>query len=96
MFSKLDVNIFLEQVKYYKGKPSVHEEMTIKGCGSPCTLDNFVKVLAHVTPSDEDIKCDKRSLAFKIRRNKLPLPYGITKPIRDALDKEDKTRGTLQ
>ncbi|NP_001155147.1 venom acid phosphatase-like precursor [Nasonia vitripennis] len=91
-----DDGVYSVKVKYYKGKPSEHEEMTIKGCGSPCTLENFQKVLAHVTPSDEDIKCDKRSLASKITRNEINVASGIIKQIRDALDKENRTRGTLQ
>nr|ACA60733.1 venom acid phosphatase [Pteromalus puparum] len=88
--------VYSVKVKYYKGKPSEHKEMTIKGCGSPCTLENFRKVLAHVTPSDEDIRCDKRSLASKIAKNEIHVASGIIKQIRDALDKENKIRGTLQ
>lgn len=71
-------------------------EKPIAGCGGRCTLDKFIEVLADVIPSDEDIKCDKRSLRSKIEKNEIHVASGIITQIRSSLAKEDKTRGTLQ
>ena len=84
------------QAKYYKGIPSAHEELVIPGCGKKCTLDTFKEVLSNVIPSDEETRCDKRSLRDALEKGEIKVASGITTLILNAIKKEEKMRYVLQ
>ncbi|XP_025271240.1 venom acid phosphatase Acph-1-like isoform X3 [Camponotus floridanus] len=45
---------------YYRGIPSIFDELQIPGCEMLCPFDKFSYLIHDLIPSDEDIVCDKR------------------------------------
>lgn len=48
------------QVLYYRGIPSIIDELRIPGCETLCSFDKFLDLIKYCLPSDEEMVCDKR------------------------------------
>ncbi|XP_029165964.1 uncharacterized protein LOC114936816 [Nylanderia fulva] len=45
---------------YYRGIPSIIEELQIPGCEKLCVFHKFLNLIQDLIPSDEEMVCDKR------------------------------------
>ena len=77
------------QVKYYKGIPDEFVDLIIPNCEQNCTLDKFKTILKDVIPTDEDKKCDKRSLRNALEKNQIQVSERVRKLILDPIYQEE-------
>nr|AXY94713.1 venom acid phosphatase [Habrobracon hebetor] len=55
-----DKTEYYVRVQYYLGIPPVTVEQVIPGCTSPCPLSDFIRILGHLIPRDEELNCPKK------------------------------------
>ncbi|XP_012285660.1 venom acid phosphatase Acph-1 isoform X2 [Orussus abietinus] len=51
--------VYYVRVRYYKGIPAEVEDLLIPGCTMLCPLEKFLKLMRNVTPSDQELYCEK-------------------------------------
>ncbi|XP_014234174.2 venom acid phosphatase Acph-1-like isoform X1 [Trichogramma pretiosum] len=56
---KVDTGEHYVEVIYRRGIPNDHETVPIPGCDPICPYDKFVGLLEHVTPTTQELACDK-------------------------------------
>nr|AVZ66237.1 venom acid phosphatase [Sclerodermus guani] len=57
-------NSYYVKVNYFRGIPAEFKTLTIPGCEELCPFDRFIELTAPVTPTDDDLKCDKFQTAL--------------------------------
>ncbi|XP_058801327.1 venom acid phosphatase Acph-1-like [Phymastichus coffea] len=55
-------NQYYMKIIYYLGIPSTIEVLQIPGCDELCPLEQFIDLLSDVTPSSDEILCDKSNV----------------------------------
>lgn len=48
------------QLLYYRGIPSIIDELKIPGCETLCPFDKFLDLIRDLIPSDKEMVCNKR------------------------------------
>ena len=59
LFSKILSTSHDHQVVYYLGIPSKGNELQLPNCDVLCPIDKFLQLIEDVTPSNEEMICDK-------------------------------------